>query len=65
VLHGALDRLVPVAVVEDAAASHPNWKLKVFPDLGHVPQLEAPDRWLRAVDAWLDGAESEGRERAS
>jgi pimeloyl-ACP methyl ester carboxylesterase len=54
VLHGGRDRLVPMASAREAAARHDNWKLVVFEDLGHLPQLEAPDRWLAAVEAWLD-----------
>jgi pimeloyl-ACP methyl ester carboxylesterase len=54
VLHGARDRLVPLASAREAAARHDNWELVVFDDLGHLPQLEAPDRWLAAVEAWLD-----------
>jgi pimeloyl-ACP methyl ester carboxylesterase len=54
VIHGAKDQLIPVAAAREAVADHPNWKLVVFPDLGHIPQMEAPDRWLAAVDAWLD-----------
>jgi pimeloyl-ACP methyl ester carboxylesterase len=53
VLHGALDRLVPVAAAREAVAQHPEWELQVFPDLGHIPQMEAPGRWLEAVTGWL------------
>jgi pimeloyl-ACP methyl ester carboxylesterase len=53
VVHGALDQLVPVGAAVAAAASHPNWKLVVFDDLGHVPQMEAPERFLDAVRGWL------------
>ena len=53
-LHGARDRFVPLRFAEAAAERHPRLELRVFPDLGHVPQLEAPDRWLAAVEGWLD-----------
>ncbi|HEX8099175.1 MAG TPA: alpha/beta hydrolase [Actinomycetota bacterium] len=53
VMHGARDRLVPVVAAREAAAEHDNWELVVFPDLGHIPQMEAPDRWLETVEAWL------------
>lgn len=53
VLHGARDRLIPVAAAREASAGHPEWELRVFPDLGHVPQMEAPERWLEAVTGWL------------
>jgi hypothetical protein len=32
--------------------AHPEWSGRIFPDLGHVPQMEAPDRWLAAVTGW-------------
>jgi pimeloyl-ACP methyl ester carboxylesterase len=54
VMHGARDRLVPVATAREAAADHPNWKLVVFEDLGHIPQMEAPQRWLHEVERWLE-----------
>ena len=54
VVHGALDQLVPVGAAVAAAESHRNWKLVVFDDLGHVPQMEAPERFLGAVRTWLD-----------
>jgi len=54
VIHGGRDRLVPVATAREAAADHDNWKLVVFDDLGHIPQMEAPERWLTEVERWLD-----------
>lgn len=54
VIHGGRDGLVPVASAREAAALHPNWKLMVLDDLGHIPQMEAPSRWLAAVETWLD-----------
>jgi pimeloyl-ACP methyl ester carboxylesterase len=56
VLHGRRDRLVPSAWAEAELARHPTWRGRIFPDLGHVPQLEAPGRWLSAVVDWLDEA---------
>lgn len=54
VLHGRRDRLVPVAYAEEVLRSHPGWSGRIFPDLGHVPQMEAPDRWLAAVAEWSE-----------
>jgi pimeloyl-ACP methyl ester carboxylesterase len=54
VIHGALDQLVPLGTAEAAVREHPNWRLVVFDDLGHIPQMEAPERWLAAVEGWLD-----------
>jgi pimeloyl-ACP methyl ester carboxylesterase len=54
VLHGRRDRLVPVAFAEAALRNHPTWRGRIFPDLGHVPQIEAPDRWVAEVAAWFE-----------
>jgi pimeloyl-ACP methyl ester carboxylesterase len=27
--------------------------MRLIPKVGHVPQMEAPDRWLSAVRGWL------------
>ncbi len=52
VIHGRRDRLVPVAWAEAAISSHPEWRFRFLPGVGHVPQLEAPGRWLSAVADW-------------
>jgi len=52
VLHGRLDRLVPAAYAEAALRQHPLWRGRIFPDLGHIPQMEAPGRWLAEVADW-------------
>jgi pimeloyl-ACP methyl ester carboxylesterase len=54
VIHGAKDQLVPVAAAEAAVRDHPDWELVRFEDLGHIPQMEAPERWLHTVERWLD-----------
>jgi pimeloyl-ACP methyl ester carboxylesterase len=53
VLHGRRDRLVPAAFAEAALRRHPAWRGRIFADLGHVPQIEAPGRWLAAVADWF------------
>jgi pimeloyl-ACP methyl ester carboxylesterase len=52
VLHGRRDRLVPAALAEAELRRHPSWRGRIFPDLGHVPMLEAPGRWLSEVADW-------------
>jgi pimeloyl-ACP methyl ester carboxylesterase len=64
VIHGDGDPLVPVGAAREAAAEHPNWKLAVMDGLGHIPQIEAPARWLAAVEEWLD-ADREGPAEAA
>ncbi len=58
-LHGERDRLVPLAAALTAARANPSWTSVVLPDVGHVPQLEAPEDTAKAIANWLDGA---GRE---
>lgn len=52
-LHGRRDRLVPVAFAEAELARHPAWRGRFFSDLGHIPQMEAPGRWLTEVADWF------------
>ena len=49
-LHGGRDLLVPVGFARAAARGRRSWRLRVFEDLGHIPQLEAPERWLAEID---------------
>lgn len=53
VIHGRRDRFVPAAFVEAALRANPSWRGRIFPDLGHVPQMEAPGRWLSEVADWF------------
>jgi pimeloyl-ACP methyl ester carboxylesterase len=55
-VHGARDRQVPVAAAHAAARANPSWSLVVLPDVGHVPQLEAPVETAGAVLEWLGSA---------
>ena len=53
IVHGAHDRLVPIAASRALAALRPDWTLAVFDGVGHVPQLEAPDRFVTTLVDWL------------
>ena len=53
VLHGTLDRLIPVAAARLVARAHPAWSLVVLPGVGHVPQLEAPQECATEIREWL------------
>jgi len=53
-LHGAKDVLVPLSSAQRMHASHPDWRLEVAPDIGHVPMLEAPEWTVAQVVRWLD-----------
>ena len=53
-LHGEKDRLVPVAAAQEAAARNPAWRFAVARNVGHVPQLEAPEWTVAQIRDWLD-----------
>ncbi len=55
ILHGALDRLVPVQAARDLARRRADWDLEIYDDAGHAPQLEIPERFAASVQAWLKG----------
>jgi pimeloyl-ACP methyl ester carboxylesterase len=62
ILHGTLDRLIPVAAARMVARGHPDWSLVVLPGVGHVPQLEVPHDCATEIREWLS---SPGRGAAS
>jgi pimeloyl-ACP methyl ester carboxylesterase len=47
-LWGRHDRFVPLRVAE-AASANLGWPLQVIDDVGHVPHIERPDAFLRAL----------------
>jgi pimeloyl-ACP methyl ester carboxylesterase len=53
VLHGELDRLVPLSCSEALLAQRPDWRLEVLDGVGHVPQIEVPERTAELVLSWL------------
>jgi pimeloyl-ACP methyl ester carboxylesterase len=52
-IHGAKDRLVPVAASRETCRLRSDFVLDVLDDIGHVPQLEAPERFLSAVREFM------------
>jgi pimeloyl-ACP methyl ester carboxylesterase len=58
IVHGVSDRLVPLAFARSAVQRHPRWRYRFLPHVGHVPQLEAPGRWIDAVQGWLGGLDA-------
>lgn len=52
-IQGTRDRLVPLAASQALARKRPDWAFEVFEDIGHVPQLEAPTRFVDVVLNWL------------
>ena len=53
VIHGAADRLVRVDAALDVQRERPDWSLRVLDDVGHIPMLEVPERFLEVVETWL------------
>ena len=43
-----------MAKTKAAALANPSWSLIVLHDVGHVPQLEAPEDTARAVLDWFE-----------
>ena len=52
VIHGSLDRLIPLAAVRGLVRRRPDWALDVLEGVGHVPMMETPDRFVNALEAW-------------
>ena len=64
VVHGELDRLVPVASVHALAARRPDFDVEILDDCGHAPQLECPQRFVDVVGPWLARRATEAAHRA-
>ena len=56
VVWGTEDQLVPVELAGRTAASVPDSRLLVLPNVGHVAQLEAPETTARATLALIEDA---------
>ena len=52
-LWGEKDRLIPVSNAMDYSRELPQSEIVAFPELGHVPQEEAPTRSLQSIKAFL------------
>jgi pimeloyl-ACP methyl ester carboxylesterase len=53
IVWGARDSIIPVRHGEDAVRAIPGSRLEVFEDVGHLPQLEAPGRFIAALKRFL------------
>lgn len=60
IVQGERDRLVRLQAARALAALRPDWRLEVLDDIGHVPQLESPERFLALVEPWVAGSAPEG-----
>jgi pimeloyl-ACP methyl ester carboxylesterase len=51
-IHGSLDRLIPVAAARELGRRRPDWDLVIFEGVGHVPMLETPGLFTQTLQAW-------------
>ena len=54
---GARDPIIPLAHGEAAHAQVPGSRLEVFPNAGHFPQLEDPQRFVEVLTEFIDATE--------
>jgi len=52
-VQGDRDRLVAAAASRRLAGLRPDWSFDLLSDVGHVPQLEEPARFVGCVERWL------------
>lgn len=52
IVHGRLDRIVPLGAALEMKRRRPDWDLEILEGVGHVPMLEAPDLFMRALERW-------------
>lgn len=60
IVWGARDPIIPASHAEAAHESLPHSRLELFEDVGHLPQAEAPGRFVAALERFL--AETEPAE---
>ena len=53
VIHGELDRVIPLAAARELVHRVPGWRLKVLEGVGHVPMMETPELFIRAASDFL------------
>ncbi|HEX6665906.1 MAG TPA: alpha/beta fold hydrolase [Solirubrobacterales bacterium] len=53
ILWGSRDPIIPVAHAEAAHETLPDSRLEIFEGVGHLPQLEAPARFVAAMERFL------------
>jgi pimeloyl-ACP methyl ester carboxylesterase len=57
IVWGARDSIIPVHHGEDAHRAIPGSRLEVFEDVGHLPQIEAPGRFIAVLERFLGETE--------
>jgi pimeloyl-ACP methyl ester carboxylesterase len=51
---GTADRVVPYPAEVALARLRPDWSFATLPGVGHLPQLEQPERCLEVIESWLE-----------
>lgn len=51
-MHGSLDRLIPVSAARELARRRPDWDFEVLDGVGHVPMLETPELFMETLIGW-------------
>jgi pimeloyl-ACP methyl ester carboxylesterase len=57
IVWGARDPIIPVRHGEQAHQAIPGSRLEIFDGIGHLPQLEAPGRFVAALERFLEKTE--------
>ena len=57
IIWGARDPIIPVHHAERAHEAIAGSRLEIFEDVGHLPQLEAPARFVTVLERFLDDTE--------
>ena len=57
IIWGARDPIIPVRHAETAHTALPGSRLEVFDDVGHLPQLEVPGRFVAALERFIADTE--------
>ena len=59
IMWGANDNLIPVASAKWFAQAMPQATLVIYPNVGHIPMEEIPEKSARDVKMWLDSLAAE------
>lgn len=54
IVGGQYDRLIPPAALQQTARMLPNGRLIIWPKVGHAPQLERPERFLKILLKFIE-----------
>jgi pimeloyl-ACP methyl ester carboxylesterase len=58
IVWGARDPIIPVAHAESAHEAMPGSRLEIFEGAGHLPQVEAPERFVTVLKRFMADTEA-------